>query len=57
MGDWYVWNTKSVDDDIAKEESRVRAAADRWCEQDPGIARQGSEGFSRMFIFNLNAGS
>lgn len=57
MGDWYVWNTKSVDDDIAKKESRVRAAADRWCEQDPGIARQGSEGFSRMFIFNLNPGS
>lgn len=57
MGDWYVWNTKSIDDNIAKKESGVRAAAESRCEQAPGITRQGSECFSRMFLSNLNAGS
>lgn len=53
MGDWYVWNTKSVDDDIAKKESRVRAAADRWCEQDPGIARQKDLKASQECLFSI----
>lgn len=52
MGDWYVWNTKSIDDNIAKKKSGVSAAADSWCEQVPGITRQGSEGFSGMFLSN-----